>query len=77
MELAMHKSNSDGRISLNICLNFSLVDVAFPMEDSIFVVEGRFFWPRFGSLTVSKMMKPITIPGIPAMMKDLKINLIL
>lgn len=78
MELAMHSNSSDGRISLNICLNFSLIeDVAFPIEDSTFIVEGRLFWPRFGSLTVSKIMKPITTPGIPAMMNDLKVNQIL
>jgi hypothetical protein len=71
----MHNNNKDGRINLNICLNFSLVEgAAFPTEASTFTVEGTFFSPRFGSLTVNKMIKPMTIPGIPAMIKDLDIN---
>ncbi len=72
----MHNSNRDGRINLIICLNFSLVDGApLPIEASTLTVEGTFFSPRFGSLTVIKIIKPMTIPGIPAMMKDLDINL--
>jgi hypothetical protein len=61
---------------LIICLNFSFAEVdEFPTEVSTLTVEGTFFSPRFGSLTVNKIIKPMTIPGIPAMMKDLEINL--
>jgi hypothetical protein len=72
----MHSNNKDGRINFIICLNLSFVEAAaLPIEASTLTVEGTFFSPRLGSLTVNKIIKPMTIPGIPAMMKDLEINL--
>ena len=70
MELAMQSKRSDGRRSFIICLNFSLLLGASRLEDVSSTVEDGSIFPRLGSLTVSKITSPTTIPGMPAIMND-------
>ena len=72
MELAKHKIIREGRNSFNNCFNFSVAVgtlAAADGESSILARMTGLF--REGSLTVKRMTKPMTTPGIPAMMKDL------
>lgn len=71
MELATHNIKREGRISFHICLNFSAAvgTVITAGDSSIFANKTGLL--REGSLTVKSIMKPIKIPGRPAMIKDL------
>ena len=70
----MQSINKEGRNNFKICFNFSFVlGAACTLVPSSTLVEGRtFLLLRWGSRTVSNIMKPMTIPGIPAIIKDLE-----
>jgi hypothetical protein len=72
MELATHNINREGRISFHICLNFSAaVGTVIISDGDSSIFDNKTGLLREGSLTVKRIMKPMMIPGRPAIIKDL------
>lgn len=60
-------------MSFNMSLNFSLVSGGFSLDESASsgFSSTVLIFSRFGSRTLISITKPITRPGIPAIIKDL------
>ena len=73
MELAKHKINREGRNSFHNCLNFSAAvgTLGIIADGASSILASVIGLLREGSFTVKRITNPTTMPGIPAIIKDL------